>query len=158
MNTLAYDPQDFRNQAVLAPLLQPEALSQNPALLADLIDPEPNIHQYAMAGFLFFQRHGKYPRKNHCKAAMELLRVFQRTLTPEVRKMRLGSEQIQGMVFAEEAKEGRAWEHVLAHKERQQPHEMGTVAEIAAKYNISKSEVRRLKAAGQLHTLSKEDA
>ena len=33
------------------------------------------------------------------------------------------------------------------------PHEMGTVAEIAAKYNISKSEVRRRKADGTLPTL-----
>lgn len=35
----------------------------------------------------------------------------------------------------------------------QKPHEMGTVAEIAAKYNISKSEVRRMKQAGTLETL-----
>lgn len=35
------------------------------------------------------------------------------------------------------------------------PDPMGTVAEIAAKYNVSKSEVRRLKAAGQLSTLIK---
>jgi hypothetical protein len=34
-----------------------------------------------------------------------------------------------------------------------QPHEMGTVAEIAAKYNISKSEVRRMKQAGTLESL-----
>lgn len=33
------------------------------------------------------------------------------------------------------------------------PHEMGTVAEIAAKYNISKSEVRRRKAEGTLNEL-----
>ena len=35
----------------------------------------------------------------------------------------------------------------------QKPHEMGTVAEIATKYNISKSEVRRMKQAGTLETL-----
>lgn len=33
------------------------------------------------------------------------------------------------------------------------PHVMGTVTEIAEKYGISKSEVRRMKAAGTLHTL-----
>lgn len=37
----------------------------------------------------------------------------------------------------------------------EKPHELGTVAEIAAKYGISKSEVRRMKAAGTLHTLEK---
>jgi len=34
-----------------------------------------------------------------------------------------------------------------------QPHELGTVAQIAERFGISKSEVRRLKAAGLLHTL-----
>lgn len=34
------------------------------------------------------------------------------------------------------------------------PHEMGTVSEIAAKYKISKSEVRRRKEAGTLHELA----
>ena len=36
------------------------------------------------------------------------------------------------------------------------PHEMGTVAEIAAKYGISKSEVRRRKADGTLHELKEQ--
>lgn len=43
---------------------------------------------------------------------------------------------------------------VRSQKESHKPHEMGTVAEIATKYGISKSEVRRLKAEGLLHTLN----
>ena len=39
-------------------------------------------------------------------------------------------------------------------KKTNQPHEMGTVAEIAAKYSISKSEVRRRKADGTLDQLT----
>jgi hypothetical protein len=35
-----------------------------------------------------------------------------------------------------------------------QPHEMGTVSEIAIKYGISKSEVRRMKANGTLESLA----
>jgi hypothetical protein len=38
-------------------------------------------------------------------------------------------------------------------KETNKPHEMGTVSEIATKYGISKSEVRRRKAEGTLHEL-----
>lgn len=38
-------------------------------------------------------------------------------------------------------------------KDSNKPHEMGTVAEIAAKYGISKSEVRRRKTDGTLHEL-----
>lgn len=38
-------------------------------------------------------------------------------------------------------------------KETNKPHEMGTVSEIATKYGISKSEVRRRKADGTLHEL-----
>lgn len=43
-------------------------------------------------------------------------------------------------------------------RESNKPHEMGTVAEIAAKYGISKSEVRRRKAEGTLHELQKTSA
>jgi len=38
-------------------------------------------------------------------------------------------------------------------RQSNKPHEMGTVDEIAAKFKISKSEVRRRKAAGTLHEL-----
>ena len=38
-------------------------------------------------------------------------------------------------------------------KETNKPHEMGTVSEIAEKFGISKSEVRRRKADGTLHEL-----
>lgn len=42
----------------------------------------------------------------------------------------------------------------LQHLQQQMaPHEMGTVAEIAERFGISKSEVRRRKAAGTLHEL-----
>ncbi len=154
MTTQPYNPQDFRNHEVLQVLLSPERLSQDPSLLADLIDPLPNAHQYAMAGCLYFQRHGKFPRKQaQCDAAMRLLKTFQATLLPEVTKMRISSEQL-----SKEAEEGWKWERVQQYRDRQKPSEMGTVAEIAAKYNISKSEVRRLKAANQLHTLCKEEA
>lgn len=137
MNAIVYDPQDFRNHEVLQVLLNPEAMSQDPGLLADLIDPAPNANQYAMAGCLYFQRHGKYPRKPaQCAAAMKLLGTFQRTLLPEVSKMRKAHER----------------ESIEALTPK------GTTAEIATEYNISKSEVRRLKADGLLHTLSKEDA
>lgn len=40
-------------------------------------------------------------------------------------------------------------------RESNRPHEMGTVAEIAQRYGISKSEVRRRKAEGTLHELQK---
>lgn len=36
------------------------------------------------------------------------------------------------------------------------PDPLGTVAELASKYNVSKSEIRRLKAAGESHTLVKD--
>jgi DNA invertase Pin-like site-specific DNA recombinase len=42
---------------------------------------------------------------------------------------------------------------VLKLKETNKPHPMGTVNEIAAKLNISKSEVRRLKANGTLDSM-----
>jgi hypothetical protein len=41
---------------------------------------------------------------------------------------------------------------------RNQVSEFGSVAEIAAKYNISKSEVRRLKAAGELQAFIEQSA
>jgi Fic family protein len=41
-------------------------------------------------------------------------------------------------------------------KATNKPHEMGTVAEIAEKYGISKSEVRRRKAEGTLHELTEQ--
>lgn len=137
MSPIQYVPQDFRNQEILSVLLNPEAMSQDPGLLADLIDPTPNASQYAMAGCLYFQRYGKFPKKQfQCEAAMKMLAQFQRALLPEVSKMRK--------------------EHEALVVESATP--QGTVAEIAAAHNISKSEVRRLRAAGQLHTLSEEDA
>lgn len=44
-------------------------------------------------------------------------------------------------------------ERLARHKAMNEPHELGTVAEIAAKLGISKSEVRRHKANGTLNTL-----
>ena len=56
-------------------------------------------------------------------------------------------------IFEEAAKQDKA-ELLEQLKETNKPHEMGTVSEIAAKYGISKSEVRRRKADGSLHELT----
>lgn len=154
-----YSCEDFDNPELVRVITDAEELSKSPAILAELIDPTPNAYQYALAGFLFNQRNGAFPRtQSHCITAVKLLPPFQQVLTEEVRKMRLSQAQFASRMSAEETIEGWAWDHVQHYCERQQPHEMGTVAEIATKYGISKTEVRRLKAAGQLHTLSKEDA
>jgi hypothetical protein len=59
--------------------------------------------------------------------------------------------------FKEDHQERKAAKAVVLEelKANQQPHELGTVAEISAKYGISKSEVRRRKADGTLHELVK---
>jgi hypothetical protein len=65
-------------------------------------------------------------------------------------QLREGVQRIFDLAAEEDRKE------VLAElRESNKPSELGTVAEIAAKYGISKSEVRRLKAANLLHTLVK---
>ncbi|BCG50190.1 hypothetical protein [Ralstonia phage RP13] len=58
-------------------------------------------------------------------------------------------------IFDQGAKEDqKKRDEILAKmKESNKPHAMGTVAEIAEKYGISKSEVRRMKAAGTLESL-----
>src|SRR5690606_10545041 len=67
-------------------------------------------------------------------------------------------KQVQSAVNSME-KEDRATQQREREKLRQnvrnsnKPHDMGTVSELAAKFGKSKSEIRRLKAAGQLHTL-----
>jgi len=57
------------------------------------------------------------------------------------------------MIFAQAAKEDK---HQLLDslKNTNKPHEMGTVTEIALKYNVSKSEVRRRKLEGTLAELA----
>lgn len=55
-------------------------------------------------------------------------------------------------------KKGRGEEIAAEFRDHNVPHEMGTVAEIAAKYGISKSEVRRRKADGTLNELQAKAA
>jgi DNA invertase Pin-like site-specific DNA recombinase len=57
-----------------------------------------------------------------------------------------------------QADQARHQEMLNQMRKNQQPHEMGTVAEIAAKYGISKSEVRRRKADGTLEALKLMDS
>lgn len=62
--------------------------------------------------------------------------------------------------FEDVPKYSRKDQDAILAKFRQsnKPHEMGTVAEIATKYGISKSEVRRMKAAGTLESLQLTDS
>lgn len=60
---------------------------------------------------------------------------------------------------AEEAARQRNMLHAgITIKERMKPAQEGTVAELAEKYGKSKSEIRRLKREGLLHTLEEDSA
>lgn len=109
----------------------------------------------------------------------ELLRhviVFQRTgnqnatpedlaaeiVTRDLEQLKANTRRIVQRIFEGAAEEERRdhernFEKVKAElRASNKPDPLGTVAELSAKYNVSKSEIRRLKAAGQLHTLVKD--
>lgn len=89
-----------------------------------------------------------YLRKN--ASSVEELEIPE-VLEPLRRLKDMYRREVQD-IFSEAAKQDRA-ELLAKLKNTNMPHEMGTVSEIAAKYNISKSEVRRRKADGTLHEL-----
>lgn len=66
-------------------------------------------------------------------------RIFERAAEEDRRERELNLEQVKAEL-----------------RDSNKPDPLGTVAELAAKYNVSKSEIRRLKAAGELHTLVKD--
>ena len=84
------------------------------------------------------------------------------TVTRDLEQLKANTRRIVERIFEGAAEEDRRdqernLEKVKAElRASNKPDPMGTVAELAAKFNVSKSEIRRLKAAGQLHTLVKD--
>jgi len=104
----------------------------------------------------FWVSHKREPINEEYRTNAECMRML------EAAKDRIRSD-IQYVFRMAEAEEreskGRAFEALRGQlRTSNRPHDLGTVAEIAAKYNISKSEVRRRKAAGAVQASHFTDA
>lgn len=135
-------------------------------LLGRVFDKDPQVAGHAMSSVLmgqfatelrtvsYWQLKGQIPTSTDDLQQPEVEDHYQR-MVGVVRGL------VQG-VFEEAARQDEikrmnALQELKAKiLQSNKPHEMGTVAELAAKYGKSKSEIRRLKAAGLLHTLTEE--
>lgn len=113
-------------------------------------------YDYELKCALYFQHHRKAPSSDAdlgdetVIVMLERLKNFIRSIVQGIFDAAARQDQM------EQEENRKALLHRL--RESNKPHEMGTVAEIAAKYGISKSEVRRRKADGTLHELQKSTA
>lgn len=110
-------------------------------------------HDHALKCAHFFQHFKRMPTNEEELEAPEVLVMLERTKN----YFRSVIQQIFDEADRQDRLEQQAKQRELLEQLRDsnKPHEMGTVAEIAAKYGISKSEVRRRKADGTLHELKK---
>lgn len=126
------------------------------AVLGDAMRLSPNAVAAVITGrldtelkcALYMRQSLSYPEVeadiDHPEVLAALERLKEMLRAPIRRAFELEAERIQL-----EKQE----ERLARFRSANQPHEMGTVAEIAAKYGITKAEVRRRKAAGTLHEL-----
>ena len=128
---------------VLASLAKLSLVFKDLAVTAELIQVERNEFQDNLAAHAFLQDTGRFPQT---KEELELGYVTVNRMQENVR--RHIEAQLSDYEKKQEVQKKR--DLVAKHKEAQKPHSLGTVAEIAARYNISKSEVRRRKADGTL--------
>lgn len=100
----------------------------------------------------FYQVHGRDPRSQEELDTVEVLQRVERIKDYFRSVIRNIFEQADAQ---EEQLKRLEFESLQAElRTSNKPHELGTVAEIAEKYGISKSEVRRRKADGTLHELT----
>lgn len=102
-------------------------------------------HDAALKAAMFFHLHKRIPENNdYMQDSFVLV-----SLSTFKRKLLASVEEITDRLYRQERQE-------VINKVVQMhaPAVEGTVSELAAKYNKSKSEIRRLKAEGLLHTLS----
>lgn len=110
------------------------------------------IHQ-DVGEFLFHHHKGRYSTESlEDQAEVERLAFDMVDRVRTLIQVKINT----GLAYLEREHKEKFQNLVQVQKEAQRPHEMGTVAEIAAKYGISKSEVRRLKAQDALHTLKEK--
>lgn len=154
MSEYQHNLENFQNPLLGASILG-EAFRDEPVMFAELLFVNRSSLQESVAGFIFFRNEdGK-----KVQTPEDVAKAWEYFADLQVRLRLMFTNALAEDSRREQLKMQR--EHDQAHrqllqklKESQKPHDMGTVAEIAARYRISKSEVRRLKAANELHTLT----
>jgi hypothetical protein len=122
-----------------------------------IMNDRRNESQRTVAVASYYQKFGHLP---DTQAKMGIAwEEYEGVLKP--RMQRLLSEAINSEIEAEnremQAKITKLQNEMLAQmRKTHQPHQLGTVNEIAQKYGISKSEVRRLKSEGKLEEFVQE--
>jgi len=122
--------------------------------LADLLSPVRDVKQAWVAGFVYYQAYGAIPSDiNQADIAWRLFEVTQKNLNDFFQAA--VKDSFSSADPSRFDLETRMTIQRLndAQRERAKPHELGTIKEIAAKFNVSLSEVRRRKAEGTLHEL-----
>lgn len=133
------------------------------SIVADCIDfRNPNIIPMVLTGYFddqllysfFWVSHHKYPTSPEEYKTDERSNYALNSLKEIIRnKLEHFLWQLER---EEELKKQANLEQIRSElRKSSKPHDMGTVAEIAQKYNISKSEVRRRKVEGSLYELAK---
>ena len=134
-----------------------QAMKGNAFALIDILDTKGNERQEAVACFLYYQEFKCIPDSEEALiAARDILATFQNSFRRALSESVLASDHRQRSTDAD-AMKFRMNQEVKAlakqHQENSKPTEYGTIAEIAAKYGLSKSEIRRAKAEGKLDEL-----
>lgn len=133
-----------------------QAINGDMTMYAWLISASPNEMQRTVAIACFHRDTNRTPTKD------DLPQVWEKYNTVYKTKLRMMlSAAINDEIREEQRKERLQIDAARRQlredlKKSHQPHVMGTVKEIAAKYNVSLSEVRRLKAEGRLEDLTRQ--
>lgn len=162
---------DFQQEFMGLHLLG-RALSGDTAALPALLETLESPEQRHVAGALFVKRYGRaVSSQQEVATARLLLGQLQSTLRQRISSMISTGQRVAAMLFAEDKsfeapnphRHDSRFNHrphfkkvlelqKLAHDQKtaKKPHTEGTVAELAEKLGLSKSEIRRLKNEGQL--------
>jgi|SRR5690606_31730957 len=126
--------------------------SDGAVFIADLLVGFGDMPDY-MRLIGFYRTHGRLPENLEELQACEKSNKFLENTRNFFRTALQNAASDAASMLAREAEEQRCKTHVQ-FLNLNKPAPEGTVAELAERYGKSKSEIRRLKAAGLLHTLS----
>ncbi|MBI6725675.1 hypothetical protein YA0089_18890 [Pseudomonas viridiflava] len=123
-------------------------------------------HDHALSVFIYHRHHQKLPKSaedlkdEHVITVLDRFKTMYRTAVQEIFNMADRHDALDSYRREQEAdrqkkREKKATEKKTADafKSMSKPDPMGTVAELAERYNVSLSVVRKLKREGRLHEL-----
>lgn len=134
---------------LLRGLIHHETKQEMDLLAIFLMDLENEIHRKVAAAIFFTQKFRRIETREDADEAMSLCNIMRERLRNEIRQV--FSEIARQERYRETDRLQKAFDKLVTdQKAGHQPHTQGTVAELAKKLGVSKSEIRRMKVDGSL--------